>query len=272
MLPKLLTTLLTTVAVVLPCVAQGGDADGDGPEALQLVEAFHARAYDPVADGLESLSFDVELPSAMPGFSMGVLSVHWQKDAELTSRFELSDAMKKMVPEAEHGALQEQLAESGGHLARVQTGQPRMPLGKLDFERAGVEDGLIKVACAPRADADDPDLRESMLFYDGQGRLAKRIETVTRSAGEVEITTTFTWAEAKAAEGKLLLVTQRETSAVQVTNTELTHREFGDFLFVATLAETSGTEPLVVTFSNFVVNGEPLAGEELGTAGTDDEL
>jgi len=267
----MLTTLLTTVALALPLVPQDAAVEND-PKAVQLLEEFGERVYDPVAAGLESLSFDMDMPNPMMGGSMGVLSVHWKKGAETTADFEMSDSMKQMVPEAMRGQMQEQMGQVGGQIARLQTNQVvAQILEEMNVTMVGVEDGLIKVTCTPRADG-DPAIRDKTLLFDDEGTLAKTVEMgPSPMGGEVENTSTMNWVEVASARGKLILASTKEDAAGMSQSSEFSHQMFGDYIFVTNIAGSAMGQSMTMTFSNFVVNGEEMAGKDLAAADTESE-
>jgi hypothetical protein len=262
----MLTTLFTTLALALPLAVQDAPSESD-PEAVKLLEAFAERVYDPVAAGLESLSFDVDMSLPMMGGSVGVLTVHWKKGAETTSDFELSDAMKERVPPSVRGEIASEMGEQGKGIAKAQVNQLiKNILGDNIVTLAGVQDdGLTEVVCSVRPGAEGD---VGTLLFDDEGVLVKG---ASRSPGDSEVgIQTYDWIAMKAVHGKLVLRSSTEgmMGIPQRIENVLTHQDFGGFVFITRIVGSREGEPYgTMELSNFVVNGEAVTGEALETEG-----
>ena len=254
----MLTAVLSTL--VLGTMLQDAPVAENDPKAVTLLQEFDARLYDPVDEGLKTLSFDMDMPNPMMGGSVGVLSVNWSKDGGAEASFELSEQMAAMIPENMRAQMDEQMqaqmGDAGTQIARVQTNRViEEVLEDMFVTLDGAEEGLIKVTCKPK----DGDGSGRTLFFDEEGSLSQMQEKAKGPMGqEVDQRSTMTWRAVSDDSDKLLLAGTEESAQGMSNTSNFTYEEMGGFHFVTKITTAAMGQEMAITFSNFVVNGERM--------------
>lgn len=275
--------LLLSSALLLP------QDDAAAPATSDSVRAFLTEVadtlYDPVDNGLESLSFDLPLRVPMgPGepVDLSTVSVDWAKDRDPVFDVRANDNLPPMLTQ---GLQAQGMTVDGMSIAMAQ--QPLLQAlnrgfdvdGMLSTNDAvlGTADGQVSVTFTPKPEfAASIPIQEFTWFFDDDlmptRKVSKMEQQSAMGAMSVTITEDHIWRDTGAG---LLLETVRATQdfgMMQVTTSRSTeYEQFGEVLMLVSYTEkmdgVAGMIPAsttTVVLENVTVNG--------ATAGAGDEV
>jgi hypothetical protein len=122
---------------------------------------------------------------------------------------------------------------------------------------AGVDGGYVKVMCEPRVEGEGS--MRTLFFEDGL--LAKTIQTVQGPMGEMESTGVMEWEALGDDSDMLVLGSTTETTSGMAQSSRFVREKIGRFYFVTKIEGEAMGQASTIHFTNFVVNGKPVALE-----------
>jgi hypothetical protein len=170
------------------------------PEVRAFLTEAEQHFYDPQADGLKLMEFDV--PVVLPQYGeLGVEHVQWTAGADPVFTF-TRNADMQLPPEIPEEALAPMGAQLGSLLLDSMLNRQLAPLVKDTVATMdGVQDGLVKIALDSAAAAASG-VKDLACYFDDDGVLMKSTQVVPGSAvgmpfGSVPITKTYSWKAAR---------------------------------------------------------------------------
>ena len=276
----MLTSLLLATAL-LP-VAQ--DAPAAAPEAVEaavqapaatddktrnFLHESEGRLYDPVADGLASLEFDipVEFPQIGP---VGTVHVSWAKEGEPSIKMTRAEGLQLpqgVQPEMLEGASSQMGAQMlGAMLNRPITSMMEDTVAKLE----GAEDGLVKVSFA-NEQATAQGVKEMALLFDEDSLPRRRLMVIETEGpfGSMTIKQTEDMEWKPVREGSELMIPAAQKSTADsmgmkfTSETSFTYMNVGAIVLPVTMATKSSTpmgpQDQTLEVRNLMVNGAAAA-------------